>query len=125
MLRAKTGTGSLGRVNLAQENGVLRVASPTMIGSPVYKAGVDRGDEILSVAGTTLATPDDVTKALAGRKAGDKVEIVSRRRGQEVRSTITLAEPVELELVPVEQTGTAVTAEQTRFRQAWLQSKVK
>ena len=125
VLRAKAGPGTLGRVNLAKDDGVLRVASSTIIGSPVYKAGVDRGDEIVSVAGTATAAPEDLTKALQGHKAGETVEIVFRRRGQEVRSIATLADPVELELVPVELMGTAVSAEQMRFRRAWLESKVK
>lgn len=123
VLRRKTGPPSLGPLRLAKEEGALRVTSSTIIGSPAYHAGVDRDDEVLSIAGTSLAVPDDLAKALAGRKAGDNVEIVFRRRGQQVRAMASLEDPTELELVPLESTGTAISAEQKQFREAWLQSK--
>jgi predicted metalloprotease with PDZ domain len=125
VLRKQAGPASLGRLRLVKGDNGLRVSGSTIIGSPVYNAGVDLDDEILSVAGTSLATPEDLAKALAGHKAGDSVEIVFRRRGQEVHATATLAEPTELELVPAETTGVALSPEQKQFREAWLGSKAK
>jgi S1-C subfamily serine protease len=96
-----------------------------MIGSAAYKAGMDRGDEIMSIAGTAIAAQEDVTKALAGHKAGEEIALVFRRRGQEVHATATLAESNQLELVPVEETGATLSADQNAFREGWLNSKVK
>ncbi len=123
VLRKKAGPGSLGPLRLTKDGNVLRVATSTIIGSPAYNAGIDRDDEILSVAGISLAVPDDLAKAVGSHKAGDSVEIVFRRRGQEVRATATLAEAGDLELVTLESTGGAPSPEQTQFRQSWLGSK--
>ena len=125
VLRAPTGVASLGPLRLMKGEGALHVQEVTVIGSPIYKAGVDRGDEVLSIAGTPLASPEDLAKVLTGRKAGDTVEIVFRRRGQELHTMATLAEPTELELVTVESLGAALSPGQKTFREAWLGSKAK
>ena len=126
VLRKKAGPATLGQMRLVKAENGLRVAGSTSIGSPAYNAGVDRDDEILSVAGTKLAAPEDLAKALAEHKAGDSVEIVFRRRGDEMHAAATLAEPSELEIVPAEKTeGVVLTPEQKQFREAWLGSKAK
>ncbi len=124
-LRKQKGEAWLGPLLLAQSEGGLRVTGSTVIDSPLYKAGVDRDDELVSVAGTALAAPEDYAKALTGRKAGDAIEIVFRRRGEVVRSMVTLTQHADLEVVPVEKTGAALSPEQLRFREAWLGSKVR
>ncbi len=123
VLRKKAGPASLGTLRLTKESSGVRVTSSTIIGSPAYKAGVDLDDELLSVAGTSLAAPEDVGKALGTHKAGESVEVVFRRRGQEVRATAMLTEPAELEMVAVESTGATLSSDQRRFRDAWLGSK--
>ena len=123
VLRKQAGSATLGPMRLTKTDNALRVANSTSIGSPAYNAGIDRGDEVVSVAGTALATPEDLPKALASHHAGDSVELVFRRRGQEVHATATLAEPNNLEAVPVESTGATLSPEQKKFRAAWLGSK--
>jgi predicted metalloprotease with PDZ domain len=126
LLRKKTGPASLGQMRLVKADKGLRVAGSTSIGSPAYNAGIDLDDEILSVAGTSLEAPEDLAKALADHKAGESVEIVSRRRGQETHASATLADPIGLEIVPVEKTeGVVLTPEQKQFREAWLASKAR
>ena len=125
LLRKPPGIASLGPLQLAKGAASVHVTDSTIIGSPAYQAGVDRDDDILSVAGTPLAAPEDLPKALAGRKAGGTVEIVFRRRNREIHSTATLAEPTDLELVPLETTGTTLTPEQRHFREAWLATKTR
>ena len=102
-----------------------RLTSSTLIGSPAYNAGLDLDDAILSMAGSSLAAPEDIVKALTGHRAGEKVEIVFARRGQQVRSFATLGDTTELEIVPIESTGVSLSLEQKQFRDAWLGSKVK
>jgi predicted metalloprotease with PDZ domain len=139
ILRTKTGPPTLGLLRLTaiekpgkpdpaksdKADSGLRVAAPTIIGSPAYNAGIDLDDEILSIAGTKLAAPDDLETALKDHKAGDQVEILFLRRGQQTHATATLANPDELELVPVESTGATLTPNQKQFREAWLNSKAK
>jgi predicted metalloprotease with PDZ domain len=125
VLRKPAGKASLGQLRLQKGEKGLRVVNSTLIGSPVYKAGVDLDDEVLSVGGIAVAAPEDVAKALTGKAVGDRVEIVFLRRGQEVRATAALGEPTELEVVTVESMGTPLSSEQKLFREAWLGSKVK
>lgn len=122
--KANAGHPALGRISLEKKDGTgLRVVSPTLIGSPAYSAGLDLDDELVSVAGLTLALPDDLAKAIGDRKPGEEVELVFKRRGQEIRVNARLAEDQRLEMVPVEKTGGTLTDEQKRFRGGWLDSK--
>jgi len=75
------------------------------------------------VAGVPINSQDDVSKSIADKKPGDEVELVFRRRNQEVRASAKLAEDQRLEMVPVEKLGGSLSDEQKRFRDAWLQSK--
>ncbi|MGH7309983.1 MAG: M20/M25/M40 family metallo-hydrolase [Candidatus Rokuibacteriota bacterium] len=52
-------------------------------GSPADKAGVRAGDVIVRFAGVEVTTLDDLTFALRTRRAGDRVEVVVVRDGQE------------------------------------------
>ncbi len=125
VLRKKAGPATLGPLRLTKGDSGLRVTDSTIIGSPMYKAGVDLDDEVLSVAGTAPAAPEDLVKALEGHKAGESVDIVFRRRGQETHAAVTLIDPTELEMVTTESTGAALSPEQKLFRESWLGSKVK
>jgi predicted metalloprotease with PDZ domain len=123
VLRKRSGQATLGEVRLEKNGEVLRVVSSTEIGSPAYLAGLDLDDELVSVAGVKLTSSEDLSKALAGRKPGNEVELIFKRRGQEVRTTATLAEDTRLELVPVETAEGALSKEQKQFRESWLRSK--
>ncbi len=125
VLRTKGGPPTLGALRLTTGNNALLVTDPTIIGSPVYLAGIDRGDEIISVAGTPLTLPEDLPKVLAGKKAGDSIEVEFRRRGQAVHAAVTLVQPTMLEVIPVEDAGLPLSPAQRQFRQAWLGSKAK
>jgi membrane-associated protease RseP (regulator of RpoE activity) len=57
--------------------------------SPAAEAGILPNDVICSVAGLPLTKPDDMTAALE-RHAGQTVEVVLRRNGQELRMSIQL-----------------------------------
>jgi predicted metalloprotease with PDZ domain len=133
----KKGGATLGNIYLAKKGDpvrrgqapagpeTLKVAASTIIGSPAYLAGLDLDDELISVGGAAISSSVDVEKAIEGHKPGDSVELVFKRRGQEVRSKAVLAEDPALEIVPVETAGGTLTAEQKAFREAWLGSKAK
>src|SRR5689334_11876259 len=64
--------------------------SPTATGAPVEqvnpggpadKGGVQAGDVIIRVGSTQVATPDDVSAAIAAHKPGDVVDVVVQRAG--------------------------------------------
>lgn len=52
-------------------------------GSPAEKAGVRAGDVIVRFAGVDVKTLEDLTFALRGHRAGDRVDVVIDRDGQE------------------------------------------
>ncbi len=61
-------------------------------GSPADKAGVRAGDIIVKFAGVEVTTLDDLTFALRTRRAGDQVDVVVVRDGQERQVQAVLEE---------------------------------
>jgi S1-C subfamily serine protease len=61
-------------------------------GSPADKAGVQAGDVIVRFAGVDVKTLDDLTFALRARRAGDRVDVVVVRDGQERQVQAVLEE---------------------------------
>jgi hypothetical protein len=59
-------------------------------GSPAQKAGLKRGDVLISFGGASIANLQDFTFQLRNRKAGDVVTVTVLRDGQEVTADVTL-----------------------------------
>jgi predicted metalloprotease with PDZ domain len=115
------GRAWIGEARLQPGAGGARVVSQVPFGSPLYKAGVAQDDLIVSLGTNELgqaATPDVV---LGSFTPGSTIPIrFVRRGGERVDGSITLDEDPNIEIVPVESTGGPLTAEQKRFREAWL-----
>lgn len=94
-------------------------ASPAP-GTPLYVAGLDRGDEIISVSGVDIDSQADWDRVLEGAKVGDEAQVRFRQRGVERTATLRFASDPEIELVRSEAAGDAVSPEQLAFREAWL-----
>ncbi|MFQ5847631.1 MAG: M28 family peptidase [Candidatus Methylomirabilales bacterium] len=71
-----------------EEKGVL--LSAVRPGSPAAKAGVHGGDIIVHMAGVRIINLHDLVYVLRSKRAGDQVEVVFVRNGQELRRTATL-----------------------------------
>jgi predicted metalloprotease with PDZ domain len=98
----------------------VRLATPTVPGTPLYAAGLEAGDEIVRLGETDIdaqANWDDALKAL---KPGDTVAITFIQRGVERTARLQLGVDPAVELVRVETTGVEATPEQLAFRGAWL-----
>ena len=112
-----------GAPNLVDANGT--VTGLTGWGTPLYDAGLDQGDVIVDVDGKSMAA-GVLQSALKTRKPGDSLPVTYKRRnGVTGQATIVLKEDPSIEIVPIESTGTALTADQKSFRDAWLGSKLK
>jgi len=59
-------------------------------GSPAEKAGLKRGDVMISFGGAEIANVQDFTFQLRSRKPGDVVKVVVLREGKEVAADVTL-----------------------------------
>ena len=101
-------------------DGGMGLTAPTMPGTPLYDAGLDKGDRIVSVDGRPLADQQAWTAILSRHAPGDRLPIVYRQRGGERSTILTLAEDPTIEVMPNEKIGQPLTPEQTRFRQSWL-----
>ena len=115
--------GTLGLAPLQFDSTGARVIGPTLVGTPVYDAGIDRGDLIVSVAGRPAISQEAFAAAVDGKRPGETVEIVFEQRGERRTATVPLIEDARLEAVTFEQAGRAVTDAQRRFRAAWLGSR--
>lgn len=89
-------------------------------GTPLYEAGLDRGDQIVAVGETTIAGGADWTAALAAARPGDALPIRFLQRGMERSATLRLVADPSFRLLRAEADGGAVTPAQMAFRQAWL-----
>jgi hypothetical protein len=59
-------------------------------GSPAAKAGLQRGDVLVSWEGKPIKTLYDFTFALRSKRPGDKVEVVVMRNGKPITATVEL-----------------------------------
>ena len=105
------------------EQGALTVNSNTVIGTPLYEAGLDIGDQLLSINGKSIKTVKDLNEALQLYKPGDQVELVHSHRAEQKKSNIVLRESPSISVVLFESTGKSPTEEQKTFRKSWLESK--
>ena len=97
----------------------------SIIGTPIYKAGLDAGDIILKADGKEVKDTQAFTDIVAAKKPGDKVVVNYKNRTGEHEATITLEESPNLEVVTYEKAGKELTKAQTDFRNNWLSTKVK
>lgn len=71
------------------EKGVFISGNPTQ-NSPAYNAGLDKGDRIISVNGTTIESKEDWQEKLEGCKAGDNMDLVIARHGNRKKISVKL-----------------------------------
>ncbi|WP_372636671.1 M61 family metallopeptidase [Fodinibius sp.] len=116
---------SFGTAKLTYEDGKPVVGRRTQVGSPLYRAGLDKGDEIISIDGIPVSNAQDLQELLREHRAGDQLPIVYRSLNEEKEDVIQLAENRAFEVLPYEQAGREITEEMERFRQHWLGSKVQ
>ncbi len=122
---ARPGKVWLGPVGLNEQDSTLAVVSSPTIGSPLYAAGIERGDRLVSLAGRALVTSADLDAALSDRKAGAVVPAVIIGREGRKEVPITLAEDFTLEVVTFEKAGRPVTRAIERFRLGWMAPRAK
>jgi serine protease Do len=79
-------------LNPHDDSGVIRQAIVERVeaGTPAGKAGVQKGDVVLKVNDTPIATSLDLERALLDLQAGDKVALVVKRDGAEQKLALLL-----------------------------------
>lgn len=92
----------------------------SLIGAPLYEAGLDRGDQILRVGRFKMDDESDWKRAMERHKPGDTVTIIFRQRGQERQAEITFIEDPTIEVVLFENADLPLSEAQQKFRERWL-----
>ncbi len=115
---------SLGRVSFEEKGDAVVIASNTLTGTPLYKAGLDRGDDILSVGRFTIDSKDDYEKAMKRHDPGDEVAIRFRSRGEEFTVNAIFTADQTLKITPYEDAEMEITDTQKAFRKSWLKTEI-
>ncbi|MGV3455925.1 M61 family metallopeptidase [Sphingomonas sp.] len=98
----------------------VRLGDIPVPGSPLYTAGLTRGDAITALDGKPIASPADFRTALAALKPGQPAAITFTTRAGPASATITPVADPKLAIVALEKAGGTLTEAQQAFRRAWL-----
>jgi len=123
--KTNAGKASLGLAFISDREGKVIIQSGTLVGSPLYTAGLEREDIILSIDGQATATIQSLQNILAGHKPGDQVKLQYLQRGETKVATATLIEDPTLQVVTYEEAGMPITKKIKTFRENWLISKAR
>ena len=107
-----------------EEGTSLKIASNTIIGTPLYVAGLDIDDQIVKVDGKTVGKKADLDAILASHKPGDTLDIEFKHREETKITSISLMENPRFMVQTFESSGIAVSDDVVKFRKSWLDSKV-
>lgn len=105
--------------NVRPVNGVWKLTSNAKIGSPLYNAGIEVEDEIISIGGKKLEDVESIDEILDRRRPGQTVDVVFSRWGEERR--------VRVELAALNRYETKINSRANRTQRSnmrkWLESK--
>jgi S1-C subfamily serine protease len=101
------------------------ISSNTIIGTPLYNAGLDVEDVISQLDGKLIARAADINEILSSHKPGDAVSIQYKHRTETKTATVMLGENPAYSFMTYEQAGLTLTNEMKEFRNSWLGTKVK
>lgn len=110
----------IGDASLRCDEDGVTITSGTTIGSPLYRAGLDRGDRILRIDKRPIESEDDFEEALSRLRPGDRKIIRAWTRAGEVTAVLDFRLHPERRLVE----RNASDAKLSRLRY-WLASKVQ
>lgn len=105
--------------NIQEEDGSFILQGNAKMGTPLYEAGLEGGDEIISIAGKMLRSGDSVEDLIANRRPGQSVSMIYRRWGEEKNVRVTLGSSPNYQ-VKVQKRP---FAEMKALREAWLGEK--
>src|SRR5207237_4247675 len=99
------------------------IAAPTLIGTPLYTAGLDQGDRIIAIDGHEIHGQSDLDAVLAAHHPRENVPIRFVGRDGIKDAQLAFGESPSLEVVAYEDAGRPVTAAIREFREKWLKGR--
>ena len=100
----------------------MRLTQHSRYNTPLYNAGLARGDVIASVDGRSVTSRGQVERYVSAKNPNDSIAIGFVRNGERKESIVALAPERSIEIVTLESTGQAPSETQRLFRDAWLSS---
>jgi predicted metalloprotease with PDZ domain len=116
---AKPTQAFLTAATLLEQDKQLKVDSNTLMGTPLYQAGVDKGDVLLKLGRYKLTTKAQWDKALARYKVGDSATLSFRSRGKTYTTEVTFSADPSMALTE----NKAASSAQLAKRALWLQAQ--
>ncbi len=109
--KANPGKAWLGPIGFQERDTTLVVASTVTVGSPLYDAGIERGDRLVSLDGRRTITEADVSAVLSGKRPGVTIPVVIIGRTGRREVPVELQEDFRLEVT---------AGVSTALREKWL-----
>lgn len=75
---------------LEVSSGDLMLTQTPTLASPLYQAGLDRGDHVLDIGGEDISSEDDLSAYFEDHEAGEVVTVRFESRGQAFEASLTL-----------------------------------
>jgi predicted metalloprotease with PDZ domain len=101
----------------------VKLSEVALRGSPLYAAGLDRGDEISRCDGKPVKKVDDFASCVAKHVPGESLLLEYRSRGAAKKASVMVAQDPSLELVTFEKASLDVSEAVKSFRNSWLGSR--
>lgn len=110
----------IGTPQFSVDGSAVTIGSNTVRATPLYDAGLDRGDEIVKIGRYKINSAEDIANALGRHEPGDSLTINYIQRGTARSAVLTLAADPTLEIVMTEAEDGRLPRPQRSFREAWL-----
>ncbi|WP_192823429.1 M61 family metallopeptidase [Rufibacter sp. LB8] len=122
---AKPNSAALNFEALRFQNDKAILSMGTFQNSPLYQAGLDREDVLLTFNGQKLKDQKTLDDLLAKQKPGDQVTLEVEQHGKKKTVMVTLIQDPKTEVVLLEKTGQKLSADVKARREAWLSPRTK
>jgi len=116
----RPGAAFLGLVNLDYRDDGAHVVANTRIGSPLYEAGIARGDVITRIGDVALRTDADWQRIKRSLHPGDRVVVAFTSRDGAHTASMPVVDDPRIEVVTYEEAGRTPTGAMLALREAWL-----
>ena len=117
---ANEGAANVGPMSLEFDGKAAIIQQNTIIDTPLYLAGLDRGDQILAIDRLKIHSQAQWDAALERYEPGDVATIHYIQREIERSAELTFAEDNTMELVTYESDERKLSRSQKAFRSSWL-----
>jgi predicted metalloprotease with PDZ domain len=121
--KAHPGKAWVGALRMESAGEGVKLGDVSLMGSPLYNAGLEMGDEITQCDGKAVKKADEFQTCIGKHAVGEQLSVEYISRGGTKKATVTVAEDPAIEIVTFEKAGRPVGEAEKAFRAAWLSSK--